>query len=129
MLKVVLMKHVFITRELSRSEDMSAKSLLSAAAVCLALAASGPAVASGDVNPYGYGIYAPKDTRGKVYRYDPRSWYYYQPGYYPSNASRYWVPRAEMRHRYRYRYYGPGYQYHPAWDYPWPATECCQTHR
>ena len=108
---------------------MTAKISLSAAAVSLALVASGPAFASGDVNPYGYGIYSPKDARGKAYRYDPRSWYYYQPGYYPSNASRYWVPRAEMRYRYRYRYYGPGYRYHPAWDYPWPATECCQTHR
>jgi hypothetical protein len=128
-LKFVLTKDVFMSREATRRKIMPAKFSVSAAAVFLALAAPGVAFASGDVNPYEYGIYSPKDARGKVYRYDPRSWYYRPSGYYPSKASRYWVPRAEMRYRYRYQYYGPGYQYHPAWDYPWPTTDCCQSHR
>ena len=53
-----------------------------------------------------------------AYRYDPRSWYYKQPGYYPFYESSYWVPRAEMRYRYRGQYYGPKYHYYPSWGYP-----------
>ena len=71
-------------------------------------------------NPDGYGIYSPLDPSQGTYRYDPRSWYYDQPSYYPYYGSSYWVPRAHMRYRYRYRYlyYGPKYRYHPAWGYP-----------
>jgi hypothetical protein len=60
--------------------------------------------------------------RPRIYRYDPRSWYYTQRGYYPYAESGYWVPRAEMRYRYRYVYYGPRYQYVPAWGYDWWAV-------
>ena len=59
----------------------------------------------------------PVRHRPRLYRYDPRSWYYNQAGYYPSYGSGYWVPRAEMRYRYRYRYVGPKYRYYPAWGY------------
>ena len=38
-------------------------------------------------------------------------------GYYPYYGSGYWVPRAEMRYRYRYKYVGPKYRYFPAWGY------------
>jgi hypothetical protein len=71
-------------------------------------------------NPDGYGIYSPLDPRGEVYRYDPRSWYYGQPRHpsYPDYGSPYWVPREQMRYRYRYLYYGPKYRYYPAWGYP-----------
>ena len=51
-------------------------------------------------------------------RYDPRSWYYKQRGYYPYYSSHYWVPRADMRYRYRGQYYGPKYHYYPTWGYP-----------
>jgi hypothetical protein len=78
-----------------------------------------PHVAAGNRdNPDGYGIYSPLDRKGSAYRYDPRSWYYSQPGYYPYYGSNYWVPRASMRYRYRYLYYGPKYRYYPAWGYP-----------
>jgi hypothetical protein len=83
-----------------------------------------PAWASGK-NPNGWGIYSPAEPpvrgRPRIYRYDPRSWYYKQRGYYPYYASGYWVPRAEMRYRYRYQYYGPKYRYYPAWGYPRPG--------
>jgi hypothetical protein len=88
--------------------------------------ASGPAAAGDRENPHGYGLYSPSYPKG-AYRYDPRSWYYYQPGYYPYHASNYWVPRAHMRYRYRYRYHGPRYRYDPAWGYPRPdhIDGCC----
>jgi hypothetical protein len=85
------------------------------ATVCLA---SVPAAAGGRENPDGYGMYSPHDAKRKVYRYDARSWYYRQPGHYPFYASGYWVPRAEMRYRYRRAYFGPRYRYYPAWGYP-----------
>jgi hypothetical protein len=97
------------------------------AAVLVLLGLTGAASASGDTNPYDYGIYSQEDRAGRVYRYDPRSWYYSQRGHYPYYASRYWVPRAEMRYRNRYRYYGPPYRYYPAWGYPHPhhKDDCC----
>lgn len=91
---------------------------LAAAIVAVAALASGPAAAGGDENPHGYGFYSPLDAKRSAYRYDPRSWYYRQPGYYPYYASNYWVPRADMRYRYRRQYYGPRYRYFPAWGYP-----------
>jgi hypothetical protein len=80
----------------------------------------GDAAAGHRENPDGYGIYSPLDPKGEVYRYDPRSWYYGQPRrpHYPDYGSPYWVPREQMRYRYRYLYYGPKYRYHPAWGYP-----------
>jgi hypothetical protein len=87
----------------------------------LAAAAAGPVAAGGRQNPDGYGLYSPLDPKLGTYRYDPRSWYYRQPRYYPYYASDYWVPRAEMRYRYRYQYYGPKYQYYPGWGYPRPG--------
>ena len=42
--------------------------------------------------------------RPRLHSYDSRSWYYRQPRYYPYYGSGYWVPRAEMRYRYRYKY-------------------------
>ena len=93
-----------------------------AAGMIAAALIAAPASAGGR-NPDGYGLYSPEGppVRGepRVYRYDPRSWYYRQSGYYPYYASSYWVPRADMRYRHRYRYYGPPYQYFPAWGYPW----------
>jgi hypothetical protein len=89
----------------------------------------GPAAAGGDENPDGYGLYSPLDRKPQAFRYDPRSWYYRQPGYYPYYASGYWVPRSHMRYRYRYTYYGPKYRYYPAWGYPlWgrPDSGCCR---
>lgn len=75
---------------------------------------------AGGRNPDGYGIYTPgprlPDGR-RLYRHDPRSWYYAERGYYPHYYSGYWVPRAEMRTRFRYKYLGPRYRYHPAWGY------------
>lgn len=99
---------------------MRASTVSAAAAMALALGAitAGPAAAGGRENPDGYGLYSPEDPKRGVYRYDPRSWYYQQPGYYPYYDSSYWVPRAEMRYRYRYQYYGPKYRYYPAWGYP-----------
>ena len=62
------------------------------------LAAALPtAVSAGSRNPEGFGIYSPEPAvRGgrRIYRYDPRSWYYAQRGYYPYYHSGYWVPRA-----------------------------------
>jgi len=101
---------------------MRMMTIVGLATALLALgAAAAPAVASGDTNPYGYGIYSPEDAKGRTYRYDPRSWYYRVPGYYPGHASRYWVPRADMRYRYRYQYYTPRYYYEPTWGYPRPG--------
>jgi hypothetical protein len=95
---------------------------LGAGAVLCALAAPGPAQATGR-NPDGYGIYSPAEPpvrhRRRLYRYDERSWYYRQPRHYPYYGSGYWVPRAEMRYRYRYIYHGPRYRYYPAWGYGW----------
>ena len=94
---------------------------LSAAAVLLGVgAAQDPVAASGFENPDGFGLDSPADSKRRVYRYDSRSWYYRQKGYYPYYASSYWVPRAQMRQRYRYQYYGPKYRYFPAWGYPRP---------
>ena len=98
----------------------STRLALSSVLVALAALASGQAVAGNSENPDGFGRYSPVDGKRKVYRYDPRSWYYRQPGYYPFYASTYWVPRAEMRYRYRAQYYGPRYRYYPAWGYPRP---------
>lgn len=80
--------------------------------------ASAPASAGRDENPGGYGLYSPADGKRSAYRYDSRSWYYRQRSHYPYYASSYWVPRAEMRYRYRYQYFGPKYRYYPAWGYP-----------
>lgn len=88
------------------------------AIVVLMGVAATPAAAGGRENPNGYGLYSPADAKRQAYRYDPRSWYYRQPAYYPYYASSYWVPRSEMRYRYRYQYYGPKYRYYPAWGYP-----------
>ena len=55
-----------------------------AAATALACA---PATAGDDENPDGYGMYSPLARERGAYRYDPRSWYYRQPGYYPYYAS------------------------------------------
>jgi hypothetical protein len=98
----------------------SARLALLAVFVVIAALTSGQVAAGGRENPDGYGRYSPLDAKGKVYRYDPRSWYYWQPGYYPYYGSSYWVPRAEMRYRYRAQYYGPRYRYYPAWGYPRP---------
>jgi hypothetical protein len=93
---------------------------LAAGAALLALSWAAPATA-GRGNPHGYGIYSPAEPpvrgRPRLYSYDPRSWYYRQPRYYPYYGSGYWVPRAEMRYRYRYKYIGPQYEYYPAWGY------------
>jgi hypothetical protein len=93
---------------------------LGASAAMLALATPAPAHATGR-NPDGYGIYAPVEPpvrhRQRLYRYDERSWHYSPRGYYLNYGSGYWVPRAEMRYRYRYIYYGPQYRYFPAWGY------------
>lgn len=95
---------------------------LAAALAALALLSGAPAQAGGRENPDGLGIYSPAEppTRDhpRLYRYDPRSWYYRQRGYYPYYSSHYWVPRADMRYRYRYQYYGPRYHYYPTWGYP-----------
>jgi len=100
------------------------RTLLALGATAAALALSNPAPASaGGSNRDGWGIYSPLEPptrhRPRAYRYDPRSWYYSQRGYYPAYNSGYWVPRAEMRYRYRYTYVGPKYQYNPAWGYGW----------
>jgi len=101
---------------------------LAASAVLLALASVTPAAAGGGArNPDGVGIYTPLEPpvrhRPRLYRYDPRSWYYNPRGYYPYYNSGYWVPRAAMRYRYRYVYYGPQYRYYRAWGYGLPT--CC----
>src|SRR5262245_59545471 len=99
------------------------------AVLALALAALACDVAAArDENPDGFGIYSPLDRKKRVYRYDARSWYYRQPGYYPYNASNHWVPRQHMRYRYRYTYFGPRYRYYPAWGYPldgYSDSGCC----
>jgi hypothetical protein len=96
-------------------------SLLLATAVIGSLAASTPATAGKLDNRDGCGMYSPEVpvVRGgpKVWRYDPRSWCYKPRGYYGYYGSGYWVPRAEMRYRYRYQYRGPLYTYYPAWGY------------
>lgn len=78
------------------------------------------AALAGSRNPDGYGIYTPgprlPDGR-RLWRYDERSWYHADRGYYPYFNSGYWVPRREMKTRYRYRYLGPRYKYFPAWGY------------
>ena len=106
--------------------------LLAAGVAALALCWPPPASA-GSRNPDGFGIYSPLEPpvrgRPRLYRYDPRSWYYRQPGYYPYYSSNYWVPRKHMRYRYRYTYYGPKYRYYPAWGYPlWGRSVpgCCR---
>lgn len=90
------------------------------AAVLAALTLTSGAASAGGGNPDGYGIYTPgprlPDGR-RLWRYDTRSYYYADRGYYPHFDSGYWVPRAEMRTRYRYRYLGPRYRYYPAWGY------------
>ena len=96
-------------------------SLLVATAVLGSLAASAPASAGRLDNRDGCGMYSPEVPVGrgapKVWRYDPRSWCYKPRGYYGYYGSGYWVPRAEMRYRYRYQYRGPLYTYYPAWGY------------
>lgn len=91
---------------------------IAAAAIGLCIATTN-AVAGGR-NPDGYGIYTPgprlPDGR-RLYRYDTRSWYQADRGYYPYYDSGYWVPRREMKTRYRYKYLGPRYRYYPAWGY------------
>src|SRR5262245_14425262 len=102
---------------------MRASTLLALSTAIMMLvfgAATGPAAASGFANPDGFGLYSPADAERSAYRYDSRSWYYRQKGYYPYYASSYWVPREQMRYRYRYQYYGPKYRYFPAWGYPRP---------
>ena len=94
---------------------------LAVAAGALALMLGAPAHATGQ-NRGGVGIYSPAEppTRDhpRAYRYDPRSWYYKQRGYYPYYSSNYWVPRAAMRYRYRGQFFGPKYHYYPTWGYP-----------
>jgi hypothetical protein len=95
------------------------RSALGAMGAILCLGAAQPGFAGG-ANPDGFGLYSPLTPPGRhprVYRYDPRSWYYRQRGYYPYYNSGYWVPRPWMRYRYRYTYYGPRYRYFPAWGY------------
>jgi hypothetical protein len=103
-------------------------SVLALGAMLLAGTQATPVWADGR-NPNGYGIYTPEPSvRGgpRIYRYDPRSWWYQQRGYYPDYASGYWVPRAAMRYRYRYVYYGPRFQYVPAWGYDWWGCNRCR---
>jgi hypothetical protein len=94
--------------------------LAAVAAAVVSFARAEPASA-GFFNRDGCGIYTPAEPptkhRPRVYRYDPRSWCYKPRGYYPYYGSGYWVPRAEMRYRYRYLYRGPLYTYYPAWGY------------
>jgi hypothetical protein len=101
---------------------MRRKLTFSAALGALVLTVGSPALAGGRENPDGLGIYTPAEPpvrgRERLYRYDPRSWYYRQRGYYPYYSSSYWVPRAEMRYRYRSEYRGPRYHYYPTWGYP-----------
>jgi hypothetical protein len=104
---------------------MRLPALLLAAAIASTVGLmSGPQSASaGFYNRDGCGIYSPAEppTRHgpRMYRYDPRSWCYKSRGYYPYYGSAYWVPRPEMRYRYRYVYRGPRYTYYPAWGYGW----------
>jgi len=100
---------------------------LLASAVALGLSTPAPAWAEWR-NPGGVGIYTPAQPsvrhRPRLYRYDPHSWYYKPRGYYPYYYSGYWVPRAQMRYRYRYVYRGPQYRYYPAWGYG--LGPCCR---
>jgi hypothetical protein len=84
--------------------------------------AASDAADAGGRNPDGYGLYSPDELpvkgRPRVYRHDLRSWYYKERGYYPYYGSNYWVPRSEMRYRYRTVYVGPKYKYYPAWGFP-----------
>jgi len=95
---------------------------LAIVASALTLIVGAPAQAGGRENPDGLGIYSPLEPpvrgRERALRYDPHSWYYEQRSYYPHYDSSYWVPRAEMRYRYRSQYYGPKYHYYPTWGYP-----------
>jgi hypothetical protein len=105
---------------------MRVTTLLALGASAAILVCSAPAPASaGSRNPDGVGIYTPAEPpvrhRPRLYRYDPHSWYFNPRGYYPYYGSGYWVPRAEMRYRYRYVYRGPKYRYYPAWGYG-PST-------
>jgi|SRR5262245_40249383 hypothetical protein len=105
--------------------DIAMAGLLAASATFLSV----PAAAGGDENPDGYGLYSPLAGKRGTYRYDPRSWYYRQPGSYGYYGSNYWVPREHMRYRYRYTYYGPKYRYYPAWGYPasgYQDSDCCR---
>jgi len=101
---------------------LSVLMLAAAAALTVAVLAPQP-TAAGWLNRDGCGIYSPAEppTRHgpRLYRYDPRSWCYKPRGYYPYYGSGYWVPRADMRYRYRYVYRGPLYSYYPAWGYDW----------
>ena len=97
---------------------------LMASAVALGLGTPAPAWAEWR-NPGGVGIYTPAGPgRHRLYHYDPQSWYYKPRGYYPYYNSGYWVPRAQMRYRYRYVYRGPQYRYYPAWGYG--LGPCCR---
>jgi hypothetical protein len=102
--------------------------LLTVAAAAALLAPAPQPASAGGRNPDGLGIYTP-EPRGpdgkRVWRYDPRSWYYSRRGYYPYYNSGYWVPREAMRYRYRYTYYGPQYRYYRAWGYGLPEPGCC----
>jgi hypothetical protein len=103
--------------------------LLAVGAAVFAAGSATPAAAGGGAtNPDGVGIYTPLGPRRRhqprLYRYDPYSWYYNPRGYYPYYGSGYWVPRAEMRYRYRYVYFGPQYRYYRAWGYGYRPT-CC----
>jgi hypothetical protein len=101
---------------------------LVASALALVLGSPAPALAEWR-NPGGVGIYTPAEPpvrhRPRLYRYDPHSWYYKPRGYYPYYFSGYWVPRAQMRYRYRYVYRGPQYRYYPAWGYG--LSSCCRS--
>src|SRR5262245_12080577 len=102
------------------STRRTARWALAAGVMTLALEPLAQARATGR-NPDGYGIYSPAEPpvrhRPRLYRYDERSWSYSQRRHYPYYGSGYWVPRADMRYRYRYIYYGPQYRYYPAWGY------------
>ncbi len=89
-----------------------------AVGAALSLGGPQPSLAGGE-NPDGFGLYTPltPGRHPRAYRYDPRSWYFQQPRYYPYYNSGYWVPRSWMRYRYRYVYHGPRYRYFPAWGY------------
>lgn len=62
----------------------------------------------------------PRHVHVVHYRDDPYAWHYKSRGYYPYYGSAHWVPAPYMKHRWRYRYYGPKYSYYPAWGYSAP---------
>ena len=70
---------------------MRLKITFAVAAGALVLALGAPAQAFDRENPDGVGIYSPLEPpvrgRERALRYDPRSWYYKQRGYYPSYSS------------------------------------------